>query len=445
MKNFQLLLFLLSFWACSTQTAQKIDMSGEWQFQLDSLDVGITEKWYLQDFTDSVQLPGSMVENEKGFDITINTKWTGGIRNPEWYKDLNYAPYYYPDNIKFPFWLQPLKKYTGAAWYQRKVTIPEDWKGKNVWLNLERPHWETTVWVNDKKAGEQNSLATPHKYNISSLVKVGENSISVRIDNRTKDVDVGWNSHSITDHTQTNWNGVVGDISLQSGSEIYFKDVQIFPDIKENMVDIKAVVNNTSLLKTKVKIAVVTKLKKTDHEAGIKRYELSIPAGESTVALECPLDEKALKWDEFNPNVYALSVEIDYPEGKDKQSVDFGFRNFEGDSTGFSINGHRTFLRGTLDCAIFPKTGYPPTNIKDWKKEFTAIKSHGLNHVRFHSWCPPEAAFVAADEMGVYLQVECSSWANQSTQLGSGCQSISISMMKVIALLKPTETIRLLS
>src|SRR5690606_29288055 len=80
----------------------------------------------------------------------------------------------------------------------------------------------------------------------------------------------------------------------------------------------------------------------------------------------------------------------------------------------------RFFLRGTLECAIFPKTGYPSTDIDYWKKIYRAVKDHGLNHVRFHSWCPPEVAFDAADEMGVYLQVECSSWANQSTQLGSG-------------------------
>jgi hypothetical protein len=77
-------------------------------------------------------------------------------------------------------------------------------------------------------------------------------------------------------------------------------------------------------------------------------------------------------------------------------------------------------LRGTLECAIFPKTGYPPTDVDEWKRIFNVVKSHGLNHVRFHSWCPPEAAFNAADELGVYLQVECSSWANQSTTLGDG-------------------------
>src|SRR5690606_24706065 len=100
--------------------------------------------------------------------------------------------------------------------------------------------------------------------------------------------------------------------------------------------------------------------------------------------------------------------------------TDFGLRRFETDGSRILINGRQVFLRGTLECAIFPKTGYPPTDTGSWKKVYKAIKDHGLNHIRFHSWCPPKAAFEAADEMGIYLQVECSSWANHSTRLGSG-------------------------
>ena len=67
-------------------------------------------------------------------------------------------------------------------------------------------------------------------------------------------------------------------------------------------------------------------------------------------------------------------------------------------------------MRGTLECCIFPLTGYPPTDTTAWKRIINICKAHGLNHIRFHSWCPPEAAFKAADELGFYFQVECSSW-----------------------------------
>ena len=90
------------------------------------------------------------------------------------------------------------------------------------------------------------------------------------------------------------------------------------------------------------------------------------------------------------------------------------------DGTQFTINGRPTFLRGTFECCIFPKTGHPPTDIESWRRIIRVAKAHGLNNLRFHSWCPPEAAFDAADELGMYLHVECASWANASTTLGDG-------------------------
>ncbi|HPR62539.1 MAG TPA: glycoside hydrolase family 2 TIM barrel-domain containing protein, partial [Prolixibacteraceae bacterium] len=78
------------------------------------------------------------------------------------------------------------------------------------------------------------------------------------------------------------------------------------------------------------------------------------------------------------------------------------------------------FLRGTTECCVFPLTGYPPTDETDWGRIFEICKNHGLNHMRFHSYCPPEAAFIAADKAGFYLQVEGPSWAKYSTALGYG-------------------------
>lgn len=414
------LLFVSVIFSCAQKQTETINLAGNWQFQMDPNDLGITEKWFLNDLPETVQLPGSMVENGKGNDITLHTKWTGGVRNPEWYTDPNYAPYFDSTNIRFPYWLQPEKKYTGAAWYNKKVIIPENWQGKTVWLNLERPHWESVAWVNGKKAGMQNSLATPHRYNISEFLKTGENLISVRIDNRTKEVDVGENSHSISDHTQSNWNGLVGDISLAASDAIYFTDVKIYPDIQNKSVQVKALVQNSTAAETEVDIEVEAEHKKSGVESAEKHFPFALSPGENIVKLSYPLGNDAQPWDEFNPNVYELLLEMRYKGGEDVKRVDFGLREFYVDDGILKINGRRVFLRGTLECAIFPKTGYPPTQNRSWVKVFSAVKNHGLNHVRFHSWCPPEAAFRVADSMGVYLHVECSSWANQSTKLGSG-------------------------
>jgi len=94
----------------------------------------------------------------------------------------------------------------------------------------------------------------------------------------------------------------------------------------------------------------------------------------------------------------------------------FGMRDFKAQGSRFAINGRPTFLRGTLECAIFPKTGYPALKVEEWQRIYKIIKAHGLNHMRFHSWCPPEAAFIAADIEGIYLYAECGAW----TEVGTG-------------------------
>ncbi len=183
---------------------------------------------------------------------------------------------------------------------------------------------------------------------------------------------------------------------------------------------VKATVNNFLSETYTVKFSADARLKKNGKKIKGQSWKFEISPGKNDVEMVYNMGEDALLWDEFNPNVYRLFLTMNSGNETDAYSVDFGLREFKVDGSRFAINGQPVFLRGTLECAIFPLTGYPSTDIEYWKKIYTAIQAHGLNHIRFHSWCPPEIAFEAADEMGVYLQVECSSWANQSVQLGSG-------------------------
>lgn len=126
-------------------------------------------------------------------------------------------------------------------------------------------------------------------------------------------------------------------------------------------------------------------------------------------------------WSEFNPNLYNIKVSLENDNGlQDTKESVFGMREFTIDKKHFKINGTPISLRGTTDCSVFPLTGYPPTDEDSWARIFEINKSFGLNHVRFHSYCPPEAAFIAADKVGIYLQVEGPSWAKYSTSLGRG-------------------------
>ncbi|MGH7238988.1 MAG: hypothetical protein ACREHG_02865, partial [Candidatus Saccharimonadales bacterium] len=90
-------------------------------------------------------------------------------------------------------------------------------------------------------------------------------------------------------------------------------------------------------------------------------------------------------------------------------------REFTTKGTHFQLNGQIIALRGDVNCAVFPLTGYPAMDLSWWKKLFKIYKLWGLNAVRFHSWCPPEAAFEAADEVGVYLEPEVDEWSHYKT------------------------------
>jgi len=416
------LFILLALCSCKQEKEQFMDLAGEWNVALDREDTGTTDQWYNSHLTDTVTLPGSLAENGLGDDISVNTEWTSQIVDSSWYFDDRYAPYREEGNIKIPFWLQPEKRYVGAAWYQKEIVIPGTWSDKHLVLHLERPHWETKLWIDGRETGQQNSLGTPHVYHLEGHLNPGKHTVSIRVDNRIKEVNPGINSHSIADHTQSNWNGLAGALTLEALPMVHIGKVSLYPDIHNKTARAVIEVRNHSgnnqscqLQLQCIQPGTGDQLKRVVHKFSMKGNEES-----KNIEIVYPMGASPALWDEFNPNLYQMEVELNSAEGRHQKKVVFGMREFKTEGKRFTINGRPTFLRGTLECAIFPVTGYPATGIDLWNKIMTTAKSHGLNHIRFHSWCPPEAAFEAADRLGVYLHVECSSWANSGSSIGDG-------------------------
>ena len=385
-----------------------LSLDGTWRFQLDRADAGIAENWAAKKLSGRLHLPGSLPEQGIGDAVTTNTVWTGGIVDKSFFTAPEFAQYRQPGNVKLPFWLTPEKYYAGVAWYQRTVTIPADWKNQRVVLTLERPHWQTQVWLDGKNFGTNDSLSTPHEYDFGQLAP-GKHTLTIRVDNR-RVVDVGENSHSISDHTQGNWNGLVGELSLRAPPLVWIEDLQVYPHVATHSATVTGSIGNVS---------------GADGEAGMLFYvdgklAQSVVAdwttNGGTFTGEIPLGENATNWDEFHPAVHHLTAKL----GDATRSTTFGLREISTQGTQFTVNGRKTFFRGTLECCVFPRTGHPPTDLKSWRRIIGIAKSYGLNLIRFHSWCPPEAACQAADELGFYFQVEAGSWANQSATLGDG-------------------------
>lgn len=403
------LLILLSFLALTAcrQADNKQSLQGEWRFALDRNDRGLAEQWYTRSLTDTIHLPGSLQEQGYGDEVGIETPWTGQIVDKSWYDSPLYEKFRQPGNIKVPFWLNPDRHYVGVAWYQKEIDIPASWNGSPVQLELERTHWETTLFLDGVEMGKHESLSTPYRHTFKELTP-GKHTLTLRVDNRVN-IEVGVNAHSVSDHTQSNWNGVIGMISLTAKPSLYIDDIQIYPNIADKTIKVAVSLDGTT---TTNDATLLLQVEKKDGGVVGKPHKVTInPEAGMTQEITLSMGEDALLWSEHSPNLYTLCAAIKSDGKKEEQYCTFGLREFKANGTRFEVNGHPVFLRGTLECCIFPLTGYPATDHAYWTKIYNQCKAYGLNHVRFHSWCPPEAAFAVADSMGFYLQVECAGWA----------------------------------
>lgn len=384
-----IILFVLSV---SVQ-AQSIDLSGEWKIALDSMDRGEREEWYKKEFCQTISLPGTT--DDAGLGISNSLEPT----------------------LEKPQLLRLTRKhaYIGAAWYAREVEIPKSMAGKPLLFSFERVMWRSELWIDGvKRQKAEESLTTPHCFEMPEGLTEGKHSLVLRIDNR-KLYDISENNlaHAYTNDTQIMWNGVLGKMTLKALPEVFVKQVDVYPDVVRKRIRVVAELENTSGKQKKAKLVFRIKDIVSGTEKRMPEMSVLVPDGQKRIETEYEMGEDAVLWDEFSPVVYSLVVGVRMHGQKaiQEKEVSFGLREVSSFGNHLTVNGNRVFLRGTLECCVFPLTGTPPMTEEGWMKEFTAVKDWGLNHLRFHSWCPPEAAFKAADKMGLYLQVELPNWS----------------------------------
>ncbi len=297
--------------------------------------------------------------------------------------------------------LTELYPYCGTAWFRRVVEIPEHCRGKIPVLYLERTR-VTTLWVNGVRIGSQNSLCTPHIYELPEFAGAATLELCIAVDNSHYPTGGG---HMTSPDTQTNWNGITGEISLRFYDANCITRIKAIPDVQKRKV--------TLHMRTKGTINLLKITGSWESEEGIvgeiPQQLLSVQHednGSCTVTVF--LGDDAPLWDEYHPVIGKLQVR---PFGTDDTAeVSFGLTDFHADKHQFTNHGIPVFLRGKHDGMIFPLTGAAPTTVEEWMKVMKTAKSYGINHYRFHTCCPPEAAFTAADLLGIYLEPEIPFW-----------------------------------
>lgn len=381
MRRIYCLWCIILVFTVQAQEPNRIDLSGTWRFQLDPIGFGKTpgSELYLERLVETIVLPGSTDQGGKG--IKNNAR--------------------YVDRLSRKF------EYQGAAWYQRELVIPSSWTGKDIFLHLERCHWETTVYIDGRLAGIDERLSTPNLFDVTKFMSAGVHTITLWVDNRLKYPMDQW-THGTSEYTQTNWNGIVGNIALLTKEKTHIRRMNVYPDIERKQARVRLQFSPMDNSKQgKLDLMIREKSGRVVASRSMKVDSLSVSQGVEAVL---PMGKNIRLWDEFTPELYELETVLSVNGRQDRRTVTFGMRKVEQGKHHIRLNGRDIHLRGVLDCAVFPLTGYPSTCVDDWKRIFSTIKEYGMNHVRFHSWCPPEAAFIAGDELGIYLQVELPMW-----------------------------------
>ena len=359
--------------------AKCISLAGTWQLKLGAYAEGDAETT----LGDTCVLPGTLDENEKG---TPNN----GV-------DLNRL------NRKYT--------YTGKAVYQKEVYIPANWAGKSVTFLMERTKL-TRVWVNGVEQTDctsSDSLGAPQVYTLGNWNPGEYNTLTVEVEN--SNYPVGTSCHMLTEETVTNWNGIIGRMELEAKDPVHMDSIRIYPNITDNTATVKLAISAEDTVGHSGTVTISAESYNHDgapQTVPQQEFAVSIPAGESGTEVELTYNmvEDPVLWSEFDPALYHMTVTLTSGSSSETSVESFGMREFKADGRKFSINGTTTFMRGEGNSAVFPLTGYPYMTKEEWLDFFKTAQELGINFFRFHSWTPPEAAFEAADELGIYMQPE---------------------------------------
>jgi F5/8 type C domain/Glycosyl hydrolases family 2, sugar binding domain/Glycosyl hydrolases family 2 len=363
--------------------AEVLSLAGTWRFQLNGPQPADSQGALPNlKLDDQIELPGTTETNHKG--KASGPGWDGQLTR--------------------------VFRFNGPAWYQRDVDVPAFWRGKRITLFLERTKY-TQVWMDGKAVGAGNFFCTPQEFVLDAL-EPGRHQLTIVVDNTRLPIQT--EAHQWSDNTQTNWNGIIGRIELQATDPVWLDDVQVFPNVQDRSAKVHIDIGNTSGSAGKGAVHVAVTGPGVTHAS--QDVDVTWTSAVGSVDLNIPLGATAALWDEFHPNLMSLSASLRGDGIADERKTTFGLRDFAASGPQFTINGRTTFLRGKHNACVFPLTGYPPMDVDGWLSYLRICQDYGINQNRCHTWVPPEAAFEAADELGMYFQPELPFWGDFDEQ-----------------------------
>ena len=291
--------------------------------------------------------------------------------------------------------------YMGEGWYRRNFVLPQEWRGKKVWLKIGGVRSQGWFWVNKNPVAWVDNYCGTYKYDITEFVEPGEtNRIVVCVNNALP-------SRKGLMSNVHRWGGIYRDIELEATLETRIDDAWVRGDFDGRKAEVNVNVGGGSREKRFVLRATIEGEKK----------EVALDAASSHFTIEIPLKDFR-PWSPERPNLYWAEIALLDGSGKIVQTrrERFGVRKIEVRGDSFYLNGKPYFLRGFGDDSVYPITGLPPADRETHIAHLEKARAAGFNFVRLHTHCEVPEYFEAADEVGIMIQAELPYYSDVPTE-----------------------------
>lgn len=380
---------------------EHLSLNGTWRFYFANTPEEVPQDFFLPNFKDG-----------KWKRINVPSNW-----EVEGYGDPLFR------NVAAPFKANPPyvpREYNPTGAYRRTFNLPADWKGKQIFLRMEKTQSASFVWLNGKQVGYNEGGQEPAEYDITPYVKPGKNTLAVCV---LKYCD----GYYLEGQDYWRLAGIFDDVTLYATPQTRLFDWFVTTDLDEAYMDaeLKIAVDVKSYEEKNASYAVRATL--TDANGTMVKEMKSASfdmngKGKKSLALSAHIDNPD-KWTAETPNLYNLKLELLNASGEAIQQITskMGFKETEIRNQTFFLNGKPIKVNATNTHMQHPELGHAMTE-EIIRKDMEILKQHNFNAVRISHYPPVNKYLELADEYGLYIIDETGDEAH-ATEYVSNIQS----------------------
>ena len=280
--------------------------------------------------------------------------------------------------------------------YRRTFSLPESWLGRQIILHFGAVKSAFYLYINGNYVGYSQGAMTPAEFDITTLLRIGENQITVRVF-RYSDATY------LENQDMWNLSGIYREVYLYAEPTVRIDDIYanatLCDEYKNGLLKLEVTLINALPTRTSTSCVVELDNKKIYSESfGIfGRYTINFSH----------IVENVLSWSAETPNLYNLTVSL-YSNGKflTKKRIRIGFKTVEIDGNIFKINGQNVIIKGVNRHDFDPDNGWNISH-ETILRDLTLMKQANINAIRTSHYPDKPYFYELCDEMGFYVMDEC--------------------------------------